>query len=214
MSFQLQLLTALIDIGNEFINFLPNLVGAALIALLGLFIGKLLGKAVKHILEKARLDYYISETEKPTISLVDIFSLITRWWVYLVFLTQAINILGLDILVTTMGRINEFIPNVIGATLILVVGYVIAEYIKEQIKKNKTIYASIMGKMVFFFIILVTIALALPVLGISAGLLNNILVLMVASIAIGIAIALGLGLKDAVSDISRAYVKKYVKKSR
>ncbi len=209
MSFQLQLVSSLVDIGNMFINFIPSLIGALIIALIGLFIGKLLGKAVKHILEKARLDYYISETEKPTVSLTDIFSLITRWWIYLIFLTQAINILGLNILVTTMGRINEFIPSVIGATLILVVGYVVAEYIKEQIKKHKTIYASIVGKMIFFFIMLVTIALALPVLGISAGLLNNILVLLVASVAIGIAIALGLGLKDAVSEISKAYVKKY-----
>ena len=75
-------------------------------------------------------------------------------------------------------------------------------------KKMKEIYASLVSKVLFFFIIYVAIALALPILGIPATLVNNILLVIIGSVGIGIAIALGLGLKDAVAIISKKYANK------
>ena len=105
-------------------------------------------------------------------------------------------------------EINSFIPRIIGASLILVVGYALGEYIKGHIKSTKTLWGTITAKVLFFFILYVSIALALPILGINASLVNNILLVVIASVGLGLAIAMGLGLKDAVSDISKRYVKK------
>jgi len=188
----------------HFISFLPKFISGLILLIIGLFVGKLVGKAVKHILQRAKLDYYVSETAKPRVSLTDIFALITRWWIYLAFISAAIPTLSGWIV-----RITTFIPSIIGAALIIIVAYVIAEYIKEQVKKGETIYSNIVGKLIFFFIMYVAVAIALPVLGVPSGLVSNILLVIVASVGLGLAIALGLGLKDAVSDISKNYIKKY-----
>ena len=192
------------------VNFIPNLVAAVILLVIGLVVGKILGRVVKEVLDKARLDYYVSETHKPTISLSNLFAVIARWWAYLAFIAAALSneVLGIGSLALWIAEIESFIPRIIGASLILVVGYVLAEYIRGHIKKGPTLYGALVGKVLFFFVLYVSIALALPILGISAALISNILLVIIASVGLGVAIALGLGLKDAVSDVSKRYVKK------
>ena len=64
-------------------------------------------------------------------------------------------------------------------------------------------YAHLMSRVFFFMIIYIAIALALPKVGLDAGLVNSILLIIVASIGFGFAIALGLGLKDTISEVAR-----------
>ena len=130
----------------------------------------------------------------------------------LAFITVALsqNILGLEPLSAWVSNINLFIPKVIGAAIIMVVGYVLAEFIRGQMKKTGKVFASIVAKILFFFILYVSVALALPILlgPENALLVGQILLVIIASVGLGVAIALGLGLKDAVAEISKKYVKK------
>lgn len=206
---EIQAVTVMSLLWAHFINFLPKFVSGLILLIIGLFVGKLVGKAVKHVLQRAKLDYYISETSKPVVSLTDIFSLIARWWIYLAFISASIDILQIPTLSGWVSRITQFIPAIIGSAIILIVAYVLAEYIKEQVKKGGTIYSNIVGKLIFFFIMYVAVAISLPVLGVPSGLVSSILIVIVASVGLGLAIAIGLGLKDAISDVSKNYIKKY-----
>jgi len=204
----IDIVTILQSTWQSFVSFLPNILGAVVLLIFGLVLGKIVGRVVKEVLERVKLDYYVTETEKPIISLSSIFSLITRWWIYLAFIASAVSVLGVTELVIWVKQILNFIPNIIGAALIVIVGYILAEYIRIQMKKMKEIYAAIVSKILYFFIIYVSIALALPILGIPATLVNNILLVIIASVGIGVAIAIGLGLKDAVAIVAKKYVKR------
>ena len=192
------------------VAFLPGLIGAIILLVIGLVVGKIVGRVVKEVLERVKLDYYVSETHKPVVSLSHLFSVISRWWIYLAFITAALSreVLGITALAVWIAEINAFIPRIIGASVIFVVGFVLAEYIKSHMKKTKSLWGNIVGKTIFFFVIYVSIALALPILGITSTLVNNILLVIIGSVGLGVAIALGLGLKDSVAYISGKYVKK------
>ncbi len=192
------------------VAFIPNLVGAVILLVIGLVVGKIVGRVVHEVLERVKLDYYVSETHKPMISLSHLFSVIARWWIYLAFITAALSreVLGVTALAVWVAEINAFIPRIIGAAVIFVVGFALAEYIKGHMKKTKSLWGIIVGKVLFFFIIYVSIALALPILGITATLVNNILLVIIGSVGLGAAIALGLGLKDSVAYVSNKYVRK------
>jgi len=196
-------------LSTQTVAFVPNLIGAIILLVIGLVVGKIVGRVIKEVLERIRLDYYITEKEKPAISISTIIGLVIRWWIYLAFIAAAVQILGIRALSTWITRTVDFIPNIIGATIILVAGYLLAEYIKIHMYKLKSIHAGIIGKVLFFFVIYVAIAIALPILGISASLVNNILLIIVASLGLGMAIALGLGLKDSVSEVSKKWVRKW-----
>lgn len=189
---------------------LPNLLAAIILLVIGLVVGKILGRVVRNVLDKIRLDYYVSETDKPAVSLSSIFSVIAKWWIYLGFITVATSteILGIPALSLWVAEINAFIPRVIGAAAILIAGYVLAEYIKHHMKQLNKVWATLTAKTLFFLVMYVAVALALPILGVSATLVNSILLVVIASVGLGMAIALGLGLKDTVSDLSKRWAKK------
>ena len=200
----------LADLTTSAIAFLPNLVSAVILLIIGLVVGKVVGRVVKEVLDKVKVDYYVSETHKPVVQISGLFSVVSRWWIYLAFIAAALSreVLGITQLAIWVAEINAFIPKIIGASLILVVGYALGEYIKGHIKKMNTLWSHLTSKVLFFFIIYVSIALALPVLGINASLVNNILLVIIGSVGVGLAIAMGLGMKDAVSDVSQRYVRK------
>lgn len=205
---------ALVDILGELttntVAFLPNLVAAVILLVIGLVVGKVVGRVVKEVLERIKLDYYVTETHKPSISVSNLFAVIAKWWIYLAFITAALSreVLGVTALSLWVAEVNAFIPRIIGAAVIMVVGYVLAEYIKGHLKKTQSLYGVLVGKTLFFFVLYVSIALALPILGISAALVNNILLVIIASVGLGFALAMGLGMKDAVSDLSKRWVRK------
>ncbi len=197
-----------VSLWSATVQSVPNLVLAAILLVVGLVLGKIVGRVVKEVLNRTKLDYYITETQKPAISISNIFALAARWWIYVAFIGEAVKIMNFMVLNTVLLQILNFIPKVIAASLILVVSYVLAEYIKEQLKKTGKLYANFVGKILFFFVLYVSIAIALPVLGIESTLVGYILLIIIGSVGLGIAIALGLGLKDAVADVSKRYVKK------
>jgi len=207
-----QLSLVLTNIVDSTVQFLPNLFYAIILLVIGLVVGKIVGRIVKEILVKAKVDYYVHETHKPPVNLSDLFSVIARWWIYLAFITTALSaeILGLPTLSSWIEGIGAFIPNIIGAAVIVVVGYIIGEWIKVQMSKTKRGYSIITGKILFFFILYVSVALALPILGISAALVNSIMLTIIIAVGAAFALAVGLGGRDVVN----AILKKWARKSR
>ena len=175
---------ALTELSTSSVSIFPNIIGATILLVIGLVIGKVVGRIVYEVLGKVKLDYYISETHKPPVSLSSVFALISRWWIYLAFVTAAVAVL----------RIPEL--------------SLFTTQIKNKLNKTNKVWAAITGKIVMFFVMYVAIALSLPILGINALLINNILLVIIGAVGLGVALALGLGLKDAVSDVSKRYAQK------
>ncbi len=206
-----QLGAILSGLADSTVAFLPNLVAAIILLVIGLVVGKIVGRVLKEVLLRLKVDYYVSETHKPAISLADLFGVIGRWWVYLAFITAALSteVLGVPSLAAWMATINAFIPNIVGATVIVVAGYVVGEYVKTQLTKHDKHYSTLTAKLLFFFILFVAVAIALPILGVSAVLVNNILLAIVGAVAVAFAIAFGLGARDTAGKIAKKWARKH-----
>ena len=74
---------ALVDILGELttntVVFLPNLVAAVILLVIGLVLRKVVGRVVREVLERVKLDYYLTESHKPAISASGMFSVIAKW---------------------------------------------------------------------------------------------------------------------------------------
>lgn len=204
----------LASIWYSFVIGLPSFLWAIIALLVGFLIGKLGGWLVKQFLMKIKLDQYIFEKEKFKMKLSDIFSVLTRWIIYLLFIMYSANFLGVPEITTLIKSAIGFLAGVVEASVIIIVGYSIAYYIKEKVMHSKTFYADIVGNVIFFLTLYVSIALALPFIGIDTQLINWILIIILASFGLGIGLALGLGLKDTVSTLAKEYTKKLGRKRR
>jgi len=192
---------------NSTWTFLPNLIGAVILLIIGWLVGTVVGKVIKEILVRFKVDKYVSKG-KIALKMSEIFPLVIEWLIYLVFIQAAVEALGTPALVTFVSKLVGFIPGMLEAVIVVVVGYAIAEYVKNEIEKAKLVYSGLMSKVLFWLIVYVAVALALPLVGIDATLINSILLIAVGSVGIGMSIALGLGLKDAVAEAAKKYMRK------
>ncbi|MEM5812984.1 MAG: hypothetical protein QW480_00950 [Candidatus Aenigmatarchaeota archaeon] len=191
------------------INYIPNLLAAIVLLVIGLLAGKAVGIIVKEVLVRLKIDDYLPLKKKKVMSASEIFSIVSRWWIYLAFISAALSeqVLGVPVVANWVASIMNFIPNIIGAAIIIIVGYLLGEFIGNELKKSETHYGSLVGKVIFFFIMYVAIAMALPILGIPTTLVENILLIIIGSIGLGLAIAIGLGLKDVIAEMAKKYMR-------
>ena len=204
----------LMGLGSSTIEFLPNLVGALLLLAIGYIVGKVVGIVIEKFCVSVKVDKYV---KCKGFKLSNLFKIAGEWMIYLVFIQSAVQFLGIIALAVFVNKIVYFIPMAVGAAIIVVVGYILGSFFEEQIKGSEGMYKGLIGKVVHFLTVYVAIALALPFLGINPGLVNNILLIIVASAGLGFAIAIGLGLKDVVAKEADKYigvVEKSVSKKR
>lgn len=200
--------TALMALYQSIVVGFPALVYAIIVLVIGYIIGRVVGVVVEKALVRINLDKYVTEHEHLAVNLSSIFGIIAKWWIYFITIQAFANILEVPAIIGLVQSIINFIPGVIGAILVLIVSYGLAIYAKENILGSRELYSNIVGKILFFLIIYIGIATALPLIGIDPFLVNSILLLLVGAISIGVAIALGFGLKDVVADTAKTYAKK------
>lgn len=180
-------------------EFAIRLLSAIILLFIGWIVGTIISRVSKEVIVRLKVDNYIGKT-KSKIKISDILPMIFQWLVYLVFIQAAVGptVLGITALADFVGMILEFIPNLIGAVIVIIVGYIIAEYVKNSVEKEKLAYSDMMSKVLFWLIIYVVVAVALDLTQITP-LLGQLLLVITAAIGIGVAIAIGLGLKDVVA---------------
>ena len=188
---------------------LSQIIAAAITILVGLVVGKVVGRLVREVVVRSKIDDWISSEDHVQFKISGILDLVARWILYFVFLRQAAIFLGVAAISEFVNSIINLIPNLLEGSLIIIIGYAIAIYMKDRIISSKSVYSDLIGKLIFFFIIYISVALALPFVGINPSLINNILLIIAASAGLGLAIALGLGLRDVVKDVARDYSKKF-----
>ena len=192
---------------------LNNLLPASILLVIGYIIGRIVGGIVKEILIRAKVDKYVSA--KGLFKVSDIFSLLAKWAIYLIFIWASVQQLGIQSLTLLMETIVlGFIPGLIKALIVIFVGYLIADYVRTLVEKSEVSYSDIISKALFWFIIYIAVAIALPLIGIDTTLVNSILLILIGSFGLGIAIAMGLGLKDTVTALSKQYIKNLQAKKR
>ena len=209
-------LASLASIGQQtwvsFLGFVPNLIVAIILLIVGFIVGKVMGLVVREILIRTGVDRYLKKEEHLKFKASSVFDVIVRWAIYAVFISSAVQVLGIPILSSVMLNIAYYIPRIVGSIIVILSTYAIAIYIKDEILAAKTVYSDILGKVVFFLILFIGIAIGIPIIGIDTSLIDNLLLIIAGSFGIGIALAMGFGLKDVISEISKDYAKDFNKK--
>ena len=198
---------------DTFVEGIPNLTLAIIALVMGYVIGVAAYAIVRKIMVRAGVDTKL-KSKQLDVKISDITAITVKWIIYLVALSQAADFLQVQIIISIINGVIAFIPGVVSAAVLLIAAYILGYFIKSAVIGEKDVYTKLIGDIVFFLVIYVGIATALPALGIDTTLINTILILIIGSICLGIAIALGLGLKDTVADMSKDFAQKYKKKKR
>lgn len=194
-------------------DFLPNLVSAMVILLLGWIVAKVGEKVTGKLLQTLRVDH-IAERRGVTGMLRDIgvrrspVAVVSRtlfWIVLILFLVPALEALQLTYVSQLVGRFVAYIPNLVAAALIFIIGLAIARLLSASVAASARSagmeYAPAVGLFIKYFLSLVVIILSLAQLGVQTGILTNIFTVLIVSLGLALALALGLGSRAVVANI-------------
>ncbi len=200
-------------VGVEIIRFFPKLLFAIVIFIAGWVVGTVLGEVVNKIVKSLKVDSLLESAGAREIVTRAGFNLNTgaffgglvRWFIILGFFVAALDVFNLtavnDILSTV---IMDFIPSIAVASLILIIGAFLADFVQKTMsgaaKAVQSKSSGLIGGIARWAIWTITILAALQQLGIAGGMIQTLFTGLVAMLALAGGLAFGLGGRDAATN--------------
>lgn len=207
--------TSLIDLWMRFVSFLPSLIGALLVFFLGLIAAIALGKAAEKIIAALRVDQVVEkmkvgeklESAGFKISISRFFGELVKWFLILVFLMAATDILGLGQVTSFLNSVILYIPNLVVATIILAIAFLLGNFVYDVVRHSTkaagVMSATLLATISKWAIVIFGLLAALVQLGIAVSLVNTLFIGVVAALALAAGLAFGLGGKEEAGTILR-----------
>lgn len=207
------LVGAMSTLWQKIAAFIPNLIGALVVVVVGFVVARLLDALLSKLLAKLGLDRLIQGTglnkmmarvgvKVPMSALI---GKIIYWFVLLVFLVSALESLGLERISATLDTLALYVPKVFAAALVLVAGLLLAQLLNSVVSGAAEgvgiDYASALGRIAQGLVIIISISVAIGQLEIKAELLNYVIVIVLLSVGIAAALAIGLGCRGIAAQI-------------
>jgi small-conductance mechanosensitive channel len=192
---------------------LGNVAVAVLLLVVGHFLGKLLASIVSKLLNKVGLDKLSEKAGLSDGMMGASFSLtpslvlgkIIYWLVFLTFIISAADKLGLETVSATINNFVLYLPKVIGAFLVVIIGLFVAGLVRTGIETAlaglNLGYEKALGGIVYAVIVIVVLSLGVNQLEIETDLFNQVVVIFLMAGAGAVALALGLGTRDVAGNV-------------
>ena len=190
--------------------FLPNILAAIVILIVGWIIARILRAGVTRgltmanfprLAKQAGIDDFLAKGGVQRTS-SDVLATLVYWLVMLIVLVTAVNALRLEVASQLLNQILLYIPNIIAAVIVVVVGMYAAGFVASLVRTaaaNAGIEeAGFVGALARYALIIFTFAIALNQLGIGRNVIAPAVLIIFGAAGLAAAISVGLGAKEIV----------------
>ena len=179
-----------------------------MIFLLGVIVASALGKIIERIVRAMHIDQAmerINVGEKLKehgieIQLSRFLGKLVQWFLVLVFLMAATDVLGLKQVTSFLNSTLLYLPNVVVATIILAIAFLLGNVayviVRGSTKAAGVMSATLLATIIKWAIMIFGLLAALIQLGIAESLINTIFIGIVAALSLAAGLAFGLGGRD------------------
>jgi small-conductance mechanosensitive channel len=205
-------LNPLQDIWYRFLVFLPNLIGALLILLIGWIVAIGLDRLVTQILKQLKLDHALNKVGTKTLfkksgvdfEASDFIGGLVKWTILLIAFLAAADILGLTKITDFLNAILSYVPNIFVAIAILLIGMLAANFFAHVVRGGvgaaRIRVAHFLATITKWTIWIFAILAALGQLGIAETIIDRLITAIFFMLALAGGLAFGLGGQKAASD--------------
>ena len=198
----------LMDLWNSLLLFIPSLLGAIIIFILGVIVANVLSKVIEQLIKFLRVDDMAEKLDIKAqfdragikLHIGRLFGWIVKWFFVVVALIAATDILGWDQVTDYLKQVVLFIPNVIVAVIILLAGILLANFVQRVVKSTveaaKLESAGFLSGLSKWAILAFSFMAALVQLQIAPDLIRTLFTGLVFMIALAGGLAFGLGGKE------------------
>lgn len=198
---------------NTFLSAIPRIIGFVVVLIVGWIISSLLARGVEALLhavrfnDLARRSGFADFVQKMGVNddASGVIASVVKWFIRLITLVVAFDTLGLPAVSGVLQQLLLWLPNLIVALVVLVLGGLAANALSQLVRgatagagfSNPEILATITKAAVWGFAVVV----ALTQLGIATTLINTIVIGLVGALSLATGLAFGLGGRDRAAQL-------------
>jgi Conserved TM helix len=198
------------------LSFIPALIGAIVIIVIGWLIAGVLAKLVTTVLQRVGFETaarrtgvaeFLQKSGARGWTASRVLGELVKWTIRLVFLEAAASALQLGAVTELINRVVLFVPNLIVALVVLMVGALLARVL-AGIVRGATAEAGfsnpgLMGRVAQTAVVAFAVIVAVNQIGVATALVNTLFMAVVGAVALAAALAFGLGGRDVAAEIWR-----------
>lgn len=204
------------------VDFLPRLLAALAILVVGALLAKLAGRIVRKTLERIHFDALMQRVGIMTIlagigvkgALSHLLGQTLYYFLLLLFVQASARSLGLDSVSDAVEAFFGYLPQLVAAFLIFVIGNLVAQttgrLVETAARESGVEMAPSLGRIVSGLILFIAVIMAVGELGIETGLIRIFVIASLAGSALAFGLSFGLGTRSVTHDLVAGY---YVRKS-
>lgn len=207
-------LTPLRVVWFEFVEYLPQLLGAAIALIIGIFVASVIGRLTTRLVRATGVDRMVRDSglnERFQMTAASNYAIlsgmvgsIVKWLIILATIGVAADILNMPQVNAFLGQIFGYIPNVIVAVIILTVGVLASQYAASFVYsvrtsllgENRDLAASVVRYGIITFAALAALT--------QLRIVPNLIEILFAGLVLALALAFGLGGRDVAGEALRA----------
>jgi len=203
---------------------LPPLIAAALILLAGYFLARQVQRWVDD--SRKRLDFdrvihaggldQVVERTGSRLDPVRALAKLIFWLVMLVVVLLASAALGLESINQMFGTMLSFLPSLIAAIVVVILGMIVGEFVRGLIVALAGNLAGVptLAKLAKGAVVLISIFLALQQVGVSQEIVTATFTLILGAVALAAGLAFGLGNRELAGEITRRWYEQGQRRDR
>jgi uncharacterized oligopeptide transporter (OPT) family protein len=194
---------------------LPALVGAGVILLTGYFLARQIEKWTDHLLKRMEFNRVAEaggladamERAGSRLDPVHAMGKLLFWLVMLVVILLSSMALGLESINQMFGMMLSYIPTLIGAIVIVILGMIVGEFVRTLILASAGSVEGVptLAKLAKTAVILIAIFMALQQVGVAAEIVTAAFTLILGAVALAVGLSFGLGNRDLAGEITRRW---------
>ena len=200
-------------------EFAPALLAALVVLFAGYLLAKLVQRGTARVLRRLRLNEALArggvlhavERSGAQVNPAKIVANLVFWLVMFGVLLTAANLLGLRSLADMFGELVAYIPSVIAAVVIVILGIVLGNFVGGLILASAgAIHGGpTLSRVGRVGVIVIAVFMALQQLGVATEIVSTAFAILFGAIALALALSFGLGNRELAGEVTRAWYERY-----
>jgi len=199
----------------QLFQLVPLLFGALILLLAGYLVAKLLEKGTEKLLMRLGVNHWLERggvldaversgwRARPS----RVFANLVFWFVMFAVLLVASNALGLESLADLFQQLVNYVPSVVAAIVIVLVGIVLGQFVDGLIMASAGGLhgGPTLARVGRGGVVVLAVFMALQELGIAPDIVTTAFAILFGAVALGMALAFGLGNRELAGEITREW---------
>ncbi len=193
---------------KEVIDFIPVVLSALLILVIGLLLAKLFHDVILRVLKEIRLDKMAERLGVSRVfsksgikyTLSEMLSLIIYWLFIVIFIMITVKAIGLSVVSDSLDRLLGYVPHVLSAVVVLVLGMILAKVVSGLVHFVASYLdlpkPKLLERISRWAVVISAATISIEELGFGSIMVGTTFYIIFGAVAFAFALAYGLGGKE------------------